>query len=516
MRNKRLFILLIIVCIASKLFAADVKYGTIQVFPHPVSISGISVYLDGTFKGTGTTLINNVTPGTHIVKISKYGFPDEYKTVYVGSGQYVSVTITLQTATLRVNLSDGVYGATVYVDNIIKGSAPCTINELVPGYHTVRVEKEHYQKIKDNVDLIAGYTTTLTCTMVKISGYLRVTSSPGDATVYIGSKVSSAYSELDEGSYSIKVRKFGYDDYNTSVVIERNKTHTIDAKLQPAIFRINSFNSDLQSFDADKKNPGSIYFKWNVPGPEYGKITVTDSKNAVVWSADTYFTTWYQYLEWNGMVNGAVIPDGKYTATLTAGGLKSTSTFEIKSKRTVSEINSQLGASRIAIQKEVDKINKQAKKYVDLSQFQNGKGGIFVDAAYISGPVYDGIYGGAELDWHGSTEKAFWRYVYFGIDAGASYNKVQENLNPKIDSFILYDVHGLAGVTATYKYLRGYLAAGAGAYGMSPDTFGFSFEGKAGADLKIKRFSIGACYTLKGYMGSAYADVIGLNVGFNF
>jgi len=61
------------------------------------AVAGASVYLDGSYKGTtgsdGRLIINNVSEGSHTVRVSKSGYYDKSQTVAVSSN--ISVTISL-------------------------------------------------------------------------------------------------------------------------------------------------------------------------------------------------------------------------------------------------------------------------------------------------------------------------------------------------------------------------------------------------------------------------------------
>ncbi len=353
---------------SSQSVSLKIPTSSIRVSCTNSTLTGVSVYIDGHYEGTAPCTVDNLTRGSHTVRISKAGYEDASTTVYVYSGTTEYVSLTIPTASLYV--SANVSGASVYLNGSYQGTTPLYLTDLAPGSYSVRVEKTHYQTARNSITLETGYRHTLTFSLEKISGYLTVYTSPSNATVYCGSTVITGTTELDEGTYNITGRSFGYNDKTERVVIQRNKYHTLNLSLSKAKFEINNFVCRSESFTPDEKSCGSIYFVWSVTAPETGTITVTDSSSSIVYSSNTRFTTWNQCIEWDGKVNGIYIPDGKYNVTLSAGGLTQTTSFEVKTKRTASEINKELGSARIAVQKEIAEESKKNSKSKNKSKTQ--------------------------------------------------------------------------------------------------------------------------------------------------
>ncbi len=510
-KNKIFLLTFFLFCISFKIFADD-DTGSISVSVLPSSLSNVSVYVDGSYKGTAPCTVNNLKQGNHTVRVSKFGYSDDSASVYVSSGRTSYVTLQIPVASIAVETLN-VSGASVYVDGSYKGTTPLTVRDLAPGTHNLKIEKTHYQTITESIYLPRDTITTVTRSMIKISGYLTVTANPSNASVFVGGARISGRTELDEGHYNVRVRLFGYDDFSTSIVIERNKEHRIQANLKKAVFKINNFSSKTEQFSPDSAKSGSIYFTWSVTAPENAQLVVRDKDDSVVWSANTHFTTWEQYIEWDGKVNGAIIPDGKYSATLTAASLTSTSEFEISSNRTASKINAELSQARIQIQKEMEgKVTTTPS--VDYSIYQEGRSGLFVDTAFLSGSVFKAFYLAAEYDFTWSSP--FWNYVFIGADLGVAFAGVPASYQAEKNSFVLFDAHGLAGLTYSIKKVRLYFDVGLGAYVLTAGLGGFSSEFELGAEYKIGNFSVGVFYELKGYVSSGWADVVGLQVGYRF
>jgi hypothetical protein len=60
--------------------------------------SGADIYLDGAYKGTTPTTISDASPGSHTLKLEKYGYAEWLTSVHITSGVTESITAHLTTA----------------------------------------------------------------------------------------------------------------------------------------------------------------------------------------------------------------------------------------------------------------------------------------------------------------------------------------------------------------------------------------------------------------------------------
>jgi len=148
--------------------------GSISVSSAP---SGADIYLDGAYKGTTPTTISDASPGSHTLKLEKYGYAEWLTSVHVTSGVTESITAHLTTAdvsppAIRIDkpaiidqnnnelLEEGekvtiIYGANdpsgvasikILLDGAMlesqnqAGTYTVTTNSLTTGKHMIRVE----------------------------------------------------------------------------------------------------------------------------------------------------------------------------------------------------------------------------------------------------------------------------------------------------------------------------------------------------------------------------------------
>jgi len=136
------------------------KYGSIEIVGAP---AGAKVFLDGqpldpaSYKSSSTGLtLPRVAVGNHNLKIAKEKYRDSITDLEVKPGEIAPVSGKLDPATVTLTINS-VSGASVYVDNIEKGvvqpKGQITVEQLLPGTHTVRLIKEGYQNWETQITL---------------------------------------------------------------------------------------------------------------------------------------------------------------------------------------------------------------------------------------------------------------------------------------------------------------------------------------------------------------------------
>lgn len=113
-------------------------------------------------------------------------------------------------------------GASVYIDEIYKGSTPVEISNLIPGTYTIRISKtgavDKYNDILDRVTISSGKESKkdYTLSKVKVGGSIDVTTKPAGAYVYIDGVYEGIspikVTGLSDGQHSLKVTLSGYPD----------------------------------------------------------------------------------------------------------------------------------------------------------------------------------------------------------------------------------------------------------------------------------------------------------------
>jgi len=132
------------------------------------SPAGATVYLDGTVAGqtasNGVLKIDNVRSGNHNIRVEMAGYQPYSTTVNVQVSTVTDVTANLlpvQAFTGALSVSSTPAGASVFIDNALRGLTPITLTDITAGSHQVLLKLDGYQDYSVTQQVNAGATNTI-------------------------------------------------------------------------------------------------------------------------------------------------------------------------------------------------------------------------------------------------------------------------------------------------------------------------------------------------------------------
>ncbi|MBO4533207.1 MAG: PEGA domain-containing protein [Treponema sp.] len=219
---------------------------------------------------------------------------------------------------IKTNVEDAV----IYIDGHSVGQSPFATVELSARYYDLEIRKAGYDTLKCRIHPKKYYTYTYNFVLIKTCGYLNVRGAPDGASIYVdGSSHSSFPIEVDPGNHTVKVRKFGYDDFVKDVYVANHKTVAVDISMKVSPFSISRFKVSKDTINPDYSSTiGKTEFSFYVTNTGSAILSVSDRYGNVVWDHRyTSFSTWEQSITWNGTGSGGErLPDGIYTVKLTS------------------------------------------------------------------------------------------------------------------------------------------------------------------------------------------------------
>jgi len=233
--------------------------GTIFVNSNP---SGASAVLDNGYDQVTTPgSFYTVTTGTHNVQVTKSGYQPYSTNVQVTSGQTSNVYATLVANQQigSISVSSNPVGASIYVDTIYQGLTNQIVSSLAVGPHTVTLKKSGYKDYSQTATVNNGQITYLSITLTPLSspttGDLDVSSTPSGASVYLNGAYEGEtrtsgplyITGLSPGTYTIVMKKSGYQDYMTTAKIVAGSTAQVSAVLQPASVSPTTASAEISS-----------------------------------------------------------------------------------------------------------------------------------------------------------------------------------------------------------------------------------------------------------------------------
>lgn len=162
-----------------------------------------AVYLDDMNCGT-TPLAKKVEPGKHRLRVVKPGYIDFEEIIICRRGERFERRITLHERPGGLNITSVPAGAQVSVNDIIRKTTPCVIDDLEPGKYKIKVEKEGYDPDVREITLAAGQQCEFKVDLGRNTGNIDLVVNPPGVTIYVdGRKIG--VTEPDESRWLSKV-----------------------------------------------------------------------------------------------------------------------------------------------------------------------------------------------------------------------------------------------------------------------------------------------------------------------
>lgn len=200
------------------------KTGKISVSSNP---GGAAIYVDGIYIGN-SPVTTPIDTGSHYV-VGYLNGQSKSQMVNVNSGQTASVFLQFAQPMATLNVNSNPSGADVYIDNQYKGTSPVTIN-LNPGTYTLKLQKAGYETYNEQFNLSTTLTKNINLTPIVNNHDLSLSSNPSGASVYVNNQYKGTTPKtltLEEGNYTVRLSKSGYEDYNENINLDRNISRNI-------------------------------------------------------------------------------------------------------------------------------------------------------------------------------------------------------------------------------------------------------------------------------------------------
>lgn len=219
-----------------------------------------------------------------------------------------------------VIIDTNIEGASLYINGTYVGKTKYVTTDLDSRYYNIEIRLSGYDTIYARIHPQEKYTYTYNFRLIKTCGFIEFNNLPNGARASVdGATVYSNRAEVDPGYHSVRVRLFGYEDYNVNVNVENHKTVYVDVNFVPAAFEISNFKISKSKINPDYSSGiGKTNISFYVTCDSSAILSASDRYGNVVWSYDfPSFSTWEQGVTWDGTDSeGYALPDGTYTINL--------------------------------------------------------------------------------------------------------------------------------------------------------------------------------------------------------
>jgi hypothetical protein len=212
--------------------------GTLSVTSNP---SGADIFIDGSNAGQ-TPLSKSLAIGTYTITVSKTGYVEQSRQIEIKSRSTTTANFQLipSISTGILSLDSTPSGATIFIDNVAKGTTPVTVQNFRVGTYTITLKKAGYQDITEMVNVVAGQTTTFSPVLKPLaaSGTISVNSVPTGASVYFDGtskgQTPTTITGVSTGSHTLQLTKIGYTEYSAPVTVYAGQTLPLTITLTPS------------------------------------------------------------------------------------------------------------------------------------------------------------------------------------------------------------------------------------------------------------------------------------------
>ncbi|MBN2602126.1 MAG: PEGA domain-containing protein, partial [Candidatus Marinimicrobia bacterium] len=227
------------------------KLGKVKLI---LSESNVQLIIDGESRGyiPRNEIPIQLSEGIHTITITKEGFRQWSETINVISNSITERTIKLEQIgesvqtkldwsflTIRTEPEN----ATVIIDGIEYGQTYFD-GKVNPGKHTLLLSRPLYYDLIKEIELTPGEMLNLTETLHPNFGSVEINTTPLEATVMIDDKIETNKTplmipRLQSGQHELRISYPEYRDYTATILVDDNKTSSLDIKLVPAFGYLN-------------------------------------------------------------------------------------------------------------------------------------------------------------------------------------------------------------------------------------------------------------------------------------
>jgi len=206
-------------------------FGTLTVNTKPEI--NATVNIDGEDKGLTPDTITMLSPGNHILHVTKDMYFPWQDSFTISKGKNTSLIIPMKAnfGTVTVNAHKG---DAIYIDNLQVGTTNYS-GRLLRGSHIIRVAHQYYFSQSKPIEITPGQNLQETFNLKPKTGTLSVMTEPIGADILLNNKPMGQsprfIDSLMVGAYTMKLVKQGYATDEKQVVITENQTTTIKETL---------------------------------------------------------------------------------------------------------------------------------------------------------------------------------------------------------------------------------------------------------------------------------------------
>lgn len=205
---------------------------------------GATVQVNGLTKGVTPCTLDRLPAGDAEVVVSLPDFETYRSTVKLQANEEQALDITLKAVPSAVSVISTPTGARIFVDDVLKGQAPVTLDALPAGSHVVRAEMEGYEPSSRTIELRAAQKSVEEFQLSANVGRLELMVKPDGVQVAVDGAdkgvimpgaegtVGQLAFELPVGDHKVVLTLKGYGTVEKRIAIQKGQTASVKEVLR--------------------------------------------------------------------------------------------------------------------------------------------------------------------------------------------------------------------------------------------------------------------------------------------
>ena len=160
-------------------------FGELELISVP---EGADVYIDNESKGKTPLKLEKIYSREYTIRLEKEFYKHWETTATVEDAKTTKIDHILEENFGTLSILSMPKGSKIYLDKKYVGNTPFTIEKVVKGQHSIRINKGNHTAINKNVHISIGETKVITDNLEPRIGTLLISSNPPNALAYIDGK----------------------------------------------------------------------------------------------------------------------------------------------------------------------------------------------------------------------------------------------------------------------------------------------------------------------------------------
>lgn len=217
--------------------AAVTGAGSFYIVSEP---EGADIWIDDEpIEGQTPLIVENLSSGDHKIFLQKDKYTAE-KIAEIKPSDVTRISLELTMASGQIKVFSRPYEANIFLDGKPKGKTPTLVKQIVPGKHTLRIEKDQYVNYEKEITVQKDSILKIDDELKKMAN-LSVSSKPNNVeTLFNDNNYTTPFDlAVAPGNYQLSFSKKDFVTQNKDIELIPGETRNIEINLIPQVDNIN-------------------------------------------------------------------------------------------------------------------------------------------------------------------------------------------------------------------------------------------------------------------------------------